>query len=389
MIKAKISYLYFCAVGKDRTAGKNEAISKISAFTKVTKKSKIIDDMKRTMEFLYGGGPKFPCTRYLLPDYSFTLKDFKFYDSHIVLSVFEDTGVVEVALNYSVTVETAEELVYLRQCLGSGAGFNGSKNVPETVEELLVPFGGNASLCQLAYLIEINNYHGISLPEKLFEGHSDEIYGIMTGDEGYEFEPEHLAKQRLSRRWSTRDFICAVSFRNNFLLFNFDSGERIKEYREHQANFGNSYYEGPNLYFFLDTVNAGVNHGMLFACENGMVAKTISARVLNLHIARKRSGNKIRREIHRVKELRIELIHIMNRLESVDLAEMSELDRMINDGLDIEPLMEKIKYLLELLESELDLLYQSSTNHWVTVLTVISIIIAALQLAIEFLPIVS
>ena len=54
------------------------------------------------------------------------------------------------------------------------------------------------------------------------------------------------------------------------------------------------------------------------------------------------------------------------------------------DGLDINPLVEKIKYLLELLESELDLLYQTSTNTLVNILTVCGLLLAAAQIIIAF-----
>lgn len=66
------------------------------------------------------------------------------------------------------------------------------------------------------------------------------------------------------------------------------------------------------------------------------------------------------------------------------MAELGELDRIIMDGLDINPLVEKIKYLLELLESELDLLYQTSTNTLVNILTVCGLLLAAAQIIIAF-----
>ena len=66
------------------------------------------------------------------------------------------------------------------------------------------------------------------------------------------------------------------------------------------------------------------------------------------------------------------------------MAELGELDRIIMDVLDINPLVEKIKYLLELLESELDLLYQTSTNTLVNILTVCGLLLAAAQIIIAF-----
>lgn len=94
--------------------------------------------------------------------------------------------------------------------------------------------------------------------------------------------------------------------------------------------------------------------------------------------------SRVSTEIRNTKELRRDLILTLNRLEDIGMAELGELDRIIMDGLDINPLVEKIKYLLELLESELDLLYQTSTNTLVNILTVCGLLLAAAQIIIAF-----
>ena len=53
-------------------------------------------------------------------------------------------------------------------------------------------------------------------------------------------------------------------------------------------------------------------------------------------------------------------------------------------GLEIDPMVERIKYLLELLESELDLLYQTSTNALVNILTVAGLLLSAIQVVFCF-----
>jgi len=54
-------------------------------------------------------------------------------------------------------------------------------------------------------------------------------------------------------------------------------------------------------------------------------------------------------------------------------------------GQQIESLIEKIKYLLELLESELELLYQNSTNRLVNILTVAGLLLTVLGMFFEFM----
>ena len=51
----------------------------------------------------------------------------------------------------------------------------------------------------------------------------------------------------------------------------------------------------------------------------------------------------------------------------------------------IDPLIEKIKYLLELLESELDLLYQTSTNRMASFLTVLGLVLAGWQVILAIM----
>jgi len=54
-------------------------------------------------------------------------------------------------------------------------------------------------------------------------------------------------------------------------------------------------------------------------------------------------------------------------------------------GQQIESLIEKIKYLLELLESELELLYQNSTNRLVNILTIAGLLLTVIGMFFEFM----
>ena len=51
----------------------------------------------------------------------------------------------------------------------------------------------------------------------------------------------------------------------------------------------------------------------------------------------------------------------------------------------IDPIIEKVKYLLELLESELDLLYSTSTNRLVNFLTAAGVALTALGLILNYI----
>ncbi len=401
-ITAKIGYLFFCPVdsgafatqqGSKKKTGVNiqEVIDGFSRTMTVVgdndaDKSKIMSDIKTGEDFLYGGKLKFPCHRYLFPEMCFSLPNVELTDCHVLLTLFEEANTCEVAIECTAETDSVENLVFMRQIfLGSQPFAQDGKSIPQLADVFLKPFGGSASASQIAYLIEISNYFGSPFPEEALSQNANELYGIMTGDEGYAFISSALSEQRLANRWSTRNFVSAVVFHNNFLLLNFSETANTEHYRTHQGDFGTRYYGAPNPYFLMDSVTAGVNHGIYFSCEAGMVAKTISANVLNrqsqkIHTA----SSRISEEIRSTKDLRRDLILTLNRLEGIGMAELGELDRMIMDGLEINPLVEKIKYLLELLESELDLLYQTSTNNLMNILTICGLLLAAAQVVLAF-----
>ena len=56
------------------------------------------------------------------------------------------------------------------------------------------------------------------------------------------------------------------------------------------------------------------------------------------------------------------------------------MERVLLVSQQIEPIIDKIKYLLELLESELDLIYSTKTNRIATALTVGGLIFAGIQI---------
>ena len=66
-------------------------------------------------------------------------------------------------------------------------------------------------------------------------------------------------------------------------------------------------------------------------------------------------------------------------MENLEISEIGEMERVLLTSQQIDPIIEKVKYLLELLESELDLLYQTSTNRLINLLTVAGLILAAIQ----------
>ena len=209
----------------------------------------------------------------------------------------------------------------------------------------------------------------------------------MTGDEGWRHVPEALAAERLTNQWGSRDFVRLISFGANTVVLNLADSNRAVHYRAGRMDFDHTYYGEMNPYFSMNSDIAGVNHGIIFSAELVMVIKTICNRILRRQAVYYTGGHcrKLQKEIRKIKAYRGELITTLNRVENLEISEIGELERVLLISQQIDPLIEKIKYLLELLESELDLLYQTSTNRLVNFLTAAGLVLAAWQVILAIM----
>ena len=117
--------------------------------------------------------------------------------------------------------------------------------------------------------------------------------------------------------------------------------------------------------------------------------KTIAPRILEFQASfqQSRTGN-FRDDIQRTKDYRRELIATLNRVENIDMTELGELEKVILNSQQITPIIDKIKYLLELLESELDLMYQTRTNKIANMLTVLGLLLTIVGTVLAWLQLI-
>lgn len=228
--------------------------------------------------------------------------------------------------------------------------------------------------------------NGADVPASLQDTERASLYGMLTGDEGWRHVPRDLVRARLENSWSTRDFARTVVFSNNFLLVNFNQGRTAANYLAGQRENGIAYYGGIKEYFTQDAHTAGLNHGVFFSAETGMLVKATTSRLLSRrpvgYTGRKRFSIG---EIRKSKSYRGELIRTLSKLEIVSISEMGELDALVAEGLSVSRRVQSIRELLELVESELELAYDSNTNRMVGLLTVLGLLFALAQVVVASL----
>ena len=352
----------------------------------------IFHDFQIAQNFLHGGGLPFECWRVLLCDIPVSMEKASVYRLQILFTAFPEINIGKLTFNLQFTDTPTSEMVYLHHCNSNGAKlyFEDGQvfSIKEIYDKFLQRLQFSGKHGQIAHLIEINHFGAIEDVQYIMQHEKKRLYGIISGDEGWNHIPDELASERIKADWSSRDFVEFITFGSNFLLLNLIDSPAAQHYRENQTNFGGTYYGGMNPYFALNADIAGVNHGIIFSVELVMAIKTIAHRILEFQASfqKSRTGN-FSDDIKRTKDYRRELIATLNRVENIDMTELGELEKVILTSQQITPIIDKIKYLLELLESELDLMYQTRTNTIANIIAVLGLILTLGSLALSLIGI--
>ncbi len=395
---ACINYQYcMCIYDQNTTLSDSEKFEQI--FTNIKKaypesirydsdeayRDDIFKDLHTVEGFLHGGGLPFKNNRIHIKGVDLKFEKVQMQESGIILTVFPEFNAAELQICFRTENADTDELIYLRQIFGGVAEFSDKDGRSNCLngwfEEFAKVMDCNAVKLHQTYLIEIKKCEPYFSAEELLDKECRRLYGMICGDEGWEFVPEALAKERLADRWGSREFVRFTVFGDNALLINLSSSQEAESYMERQRVFGSKAYGGVNDYFLVDSSVAGICHGIMLSQEMVTVIRAVAMRILNRKEDFSRSGSlTLSNEIERTKRYRSELITTLNKVENLGISEMGELEQLLLRSYRISPLIDSIKYLLELLESELDLLYQQSTNRLVNILTTVGLIFTALGL---------
>lgn len=348
----------------------------------------ILRELHISEDFLHGSNLPFNCFRALIKDYDLKFEGFDVFDSGVLLTVFPENDTVQLSVGLSLRDTTIDDLVYMRHVQGNGAKLRNKDNrllsVSDIYDEIKNSLGRSVTDKEDGYIIEIKSIGDESNVDSIIQNYCKPLYGIMCGDEGWRHVPKNLALERLSNQWGSREFVRLISFGANTMLINLSTGTAAVAYRANRKNFDNRYYGDMNPYFLIDSNFAGINHGAFFSVELVMVIKTICSRILRKQaILHKTTNTNVQDDIKQTKLFRSELLTTLRKVESISISEVGEMEKILLVSHDIEPSIEKIKYLLELVESELDLLYQNSTNRLVNILTIVGLILSVIGVAAD------
>ena len=350
-------------------------------------------DIGTAQNFLHGSGLPFNTERLLIKDYIISDDMIPVKDSHIFVSAYPDVGTVSIMVNLRVEGIDTESLVFMRHMQGNDKkltvtdteGVSEQLSISQIVDCIVksmdVTIGGK----QDGYLVEINDIADYNKIEDIYAHEKHRLYGIMTGDEGWEHLDPELAEKRIQTGWSSRNFVSVVAFGNAFLMLNLWNSDRYKDYMSHQEKFFDKYYGSMDRYFGMRSNVAGVNHGLFFAVETGILIKTFSQNVLDLQDEWMSKKKSYVSKIGQMKKYREYLIIAIDKVEDVAISEMGELQTLIMKSLKIYPVIERLKNLLDILESGLEISYSTRINDFMAVIAVAGALFGLIQVISIFI----
>lgn len=344
-----------------------------------------LKDMQTVEQFLRGGGQTYRVFRFFLTSLMPDIEKAGLSGWCVMLAYFPEANITALSFHYGIKNTTTDNLIAIRQ---SGDGrkysFDGREcSCLDLAGEITAAIGIKEKNCEHSYLCEITKIGEYTTIEEIEENESKRLYGFITGDEGYEFVPADLVKDRLSKTWSSREFMNIYAFGQGFLFINLIGSPIHNNYLERQTEYGTKVYGSCNPYFFMGDCPLTVNHGILFSVEFVMMLKALINSILEYQSDyTKRSFVSYYQRIRTTREFRCKIIMVLEKVEKTEISEIGQLSSMLLESQHIAPIVDQVKYLLELLEGDLSLIYSEHNNLLVTVLTVLGLLLAVWQIII-------
>ena len=311
----------------------------------------------------------------------------------VFLTIYKELNVGILMFNIILENCSTDDLIYVRQCfdgrfrlktdLPPFIKLKKSNNfllIKETIDlyinSINKVFNSEIKTKLYTNLLEIDtltNYN-TNNPEEVVINFPKQIYGLLTGDEGWRFVPKQRAVGISLKKWSTRDFHLILSFHYSILLLHFTYSNRYKNYIKACKDIRKLYERQVEKYFTFSSEIAGLDHGPLLILENASVERFL----LNEILAPESSIKKMRISSFLIERDRI--INTLNILSFLQIREISDMAHMIKEDMQIFKDIERIEEKLKLYEGEIIIKYNQRINHLIVILTIVGLIVAALSL---------
>lgn len=304
----------------------------------------------------------------------------------VMFTYFEESNIMGLSFHYSVKDRTTDQLIAIKQSGAIKKLFfeNGEFSCSDLADGIAAKMLLPQIPCEKSYLCEITKFGDYTDLEAIEREQAGRIYAFLSGDEGYDFAPEELVRERLSACWGSRNFIRIYAGGKSFLFLNLLDSPARSEYLDRQTQFGKDIYGGADPYFFMGECPLTVNHGILFSVEFVMMLKGLINEVLLFQTEFNKKKLSYYKRIKMTRDFRRKIILVLEKVERTEIAEIGELSSILLESQHVSPIVDQVKYLLELLEGDLSLIYSEHNNTLVTILTILGLLLAVWQVVLAF-----
>jgi hypothetical protein len=313
-------------------------------------------------------------------------------DVEVFLMVYPKTEIAILMFHMNIRMCTTDDLIFIRQLFERPSECKLSVKTPpflkleakeylclftevcgrylQAVKDSLCenPVNHDVFKAEMFEIREITLNNGHEVEDRFFAEYPQQIYGLLTGDEGWRFVPKHIAEERTNEHWGSRDFFNIFAFHSCCLMLNFVNGERYQQYTEMQRDLNMKYCRKIDDYFndFKPQIS-GVLHGPLIVLENSAVMRFLLNSVIpDLDLQNEKNKSFFRR--------RDRLIDTLNKLSSIELKEINILEQMIKKSMAIPEDTADIEKTLETFERSLTMSYTEWINKLLIVIAFVQIL---------------
>jgi hypothetical protein len=315
-------------------------------------------------------------------------------EANTILTIYPKYNVGVFLLNFCTEGFTVDEVIFLAQCVES-RNFKLKVEAPDFIqldseeaylEDVMYAYMKVASTilgaknpsvdANRARCVEINGLtKNLSVdPQKFYEEHPREIYGMITLDEGWRFVPETIAREKTRIQWSTRDFLTTISLGISTLAIHCDKGERAAQYKDSQQSLRKAFGYPIEGYFAFEPRIAGLNHGLLLMVETAAIHFFLLDQVLKKTM------------VSEIKSIRFllnqqeALVETLSKLQRLRIPEVGTLEQNVRDSMGVNLKISEVRQRIEDVERILSVRYNQRINNLMIVLTVLGIGIAVIEL---------
>jgi hypothetical protein len=237
-------------------------------------------------------------------------------------------------------------------------------------------------MCLNATLIEITDVQNRSPDPFSFDAfltdYSQELYGMLTSDEGWRYVPPDMTKQVIGKEnqkdkiWTTREFLRVLAKGTCVLSITSDAGGNYSEYRRSQEAFFTRYGQKAPSYFSENQCAshlAGLNHGIIFVVENVLLE--------NMHLIKSEKFTMTEpKTIRESLGQRREYIKIIDRIPRMRIPEISQLYTLIRESFAITARVDELDKKRKILDTTLEFQYKEMIDVIGRILAIIGAFLA-------------